>query len=211
MSGEFAAVLAALGFFSTQVLTPGPNVLNTIAVSMAAGRRAGVAAATAVAVGSAWWSVLALAGAAALFAVWPWMEQALALLGGALLILFGLRFVRAGLRAHSGAAALDARLAATPRAAFSQALAIQLSNPKAMTTWLAILALFPAATQSAAAAGALALGAAVIALIGHLGYALCFSTPPAARAFAHAAAPVTAAIGCVFILLGGALLARTVF
>lgn len=204
--GELAAAWTVFGL---NVLSPGPNVLNTMAVSIAFGRAHGFAAAAAVALGVFWWSALALVGAAALFAAWPGAQAALSVLGGGLLLWFGARYLRRALAMARGGGPTSAT-SETPAlargAVFRQALAIQMANPKAMTTWLVLLALFPVAEAGPGPTLALAVGAVAVALIGHLGYAVIFSTRTAERAYARAAPLIIGGVGVFFISLGAGLL-----
>lgn len=204
------ALSGALALFAANVLSPGPNVFNTIATAMGSGRAAGFAAAAAVALGVVWWATLALGGAAALFAQEPGAEVVLTLVGGGLLAMFGLTYLRRALkdlcargRGREGAArALRVR----PGRAFRDALAIQLANPKSMTTWLMLASVYPVAAAGAADLALFALAAAAVALFGHCAYALAFSSPLAAAAYARAAWAVTGAVGVAFLALGVGLL-----
>ncbi|MBD3764564.1 MAG: hypothetical protein IE927_07450 [Rhodobacterales bacterium] len=104
----------------------------------------------------------------------------------------GLAGLRRGAAAPRGATGLDAR------AAFVRSLAVNATNAKALTSWIAILSLFPVAR---AAPGDIALPCAgARALSGgiHTLYALAFSTPPAARTYARWGWAVQAVAGLFF-------------
>lgn len=198
------ALLGAWGFFALQVMSPGPNVFNTIGLALGSGRRAGLAAAAAIGPGVLLWGAAATLGAAALFRAFPAAEAALALAGGALLLWFGARYLR---RAAAAGPEARARGGVTPREAFLRAVAILVANPKALTTWLMILTLFPAAHATAGPRAALVLGMAAIAGFGHALYALAFSSGPAAALYARAARWIDAGVGLAFVALGAKLIA----
>jgi threonine/homoserine/homoserine lactone efflux protein len=193
-------LLAVWGFFLINVLTPGPNVFNTIGIALGSGRAAGLGAAAGVAPGVMLWGVAAVAGISALFRLHPGAQTAVTLTGAALLILFGARYLRRARAAHEGD--LRARGGVSPRRAFAATLAVLATNPKALTTWILILSLFPAAETPLSARVALVLGMAAIATAVHVGYALAFSTRPAAVFYARNAGYVDAAVGLFFLTVG---------
>lgn len=59
------------GFLALNILSPGPNVLNTMTTAMGSGRRAGLTSAAGVAVGIGLWCLGMSLGMAALFAALP--------------------------------------------------------------------------------------------------------------------------------------------
>lgn len=195
----------ALGVFTLNLLSPGPNVFNTIGLALGSGRRAGLAAAAAVGPGVLMWSLAAVLGAAALFAAVPMAESALSLAGGALLIAFGLRYLG---RARRPLEDLRARRGASAAQAFLATLAILATNPKALTTWLMILSIYPVAETGVAGRAALVLGAVACACSVHLGYALLFSTRAAAAVYGRWARWVEAGVGLFFLALGANLVRR---
>jgi threonine/homoserine/homoserine lactone efflux protein len=86
-------------------------------------------------------------------------------------------------------------------------LAVLATNPKALTTWLLILSLFPAGQTPPMARVVLVAGMACIATLIHIGYALLFSTRAAAAVYGRAAPVIDAAVGVFFLSIGLRLLA----
>ncbi len=202
----WAELFSVWGFFAVNVLTPGPNVFNTIGLALGSGRAAGLGAAAGVAPGVALWGLAAVAGAAALFALHPEAQTALTLLGAALLTVFGLRYLRRARAAPD--AVLRARAGVSPLRAFGATLAVLATNPKALTTWIVILSLFPAGETPPAARVLLVAGMAVVATAIHVGYALAFSTKPAAALYARYARFVDAGVGLFFLSIAARLAAE---
>jgi len=200
----WAEMATAWAVFGANVLSPGPNVFNTIAIALGSGRRVALAVVPAIALGVGLWATAAILGAGAAFRRWPELQSGLTALGGALLVWFALRY---GLRAWTWSAALGAGRIMTPRAAFLTTLAVLAANPKALTTWLVLIAIFPAGEATPAAVAVMIAGAVTVASLGHLGYALAFSSRPAARLYARAGRWVTAGVGVFFAALGISLLA----
>lgn len=193
------------GFFALNVLSPGPNVFNTIGIALGSGRRAALGAAFGVGPGIVLWGVAAVLGISALFAVIPAAQTLLTMAGGVLLLVFGSRYLRRALA--RGAARVRARDGISPGRAFMATLAVLATNPKALTTWLLILSLFPAGQTAPMARVVLIAGMAGIAMAIHVGYALLFSTRAAAAVYGKAAPVIDAAVGVFFLSIGVNLLA----
>jgi threonine efflux protein len=206
----WAEFLTVWAFLALNVLTPGPNVLNTIALSMGSGRAAGLGAALGTGVGVGIWCLGMILGAAALLAAFPATRLVLTGLATALLAWFASRYLRAGM------AGLRARWRGDPplpqglrgaglRTGFARSLGVLLTNPKALTTWLTIAGLFPVARAGAGDVALLCAGAAGVALSIHASYALIFSTAPAARAWLRAAPVLNLGVGLFFLSFAGVL------
>lgn len=152
----WAEIGTALAVFGANVASPGPNVFNTIAIALGSGRRVALAVVPAVSLGVLGWSAAAVLGAALAFREAPWLAPALRALGGVLLLWFAWRYAR---RAWAWAAGTTGARAITPRAAFLVTLGVLATNPKALTTWLVLVGIFPAERASPAAIATLILGA----------------------------------------------------
>lgn len=188
--------LAVWSIFLVNLISPGPNVLNTIATAMGSGRRSGIAAAMAVAIGVSIWCLAAVLGLGALFAIMPGAQSALTLVGAALLLWFAQRYARAAFSAHHR---VSGRHGISPRAAFLGSLGILLTNPKALTTWLVVLSLYPVAEAGFLDVFVLLIGTITIAVGVHLIYALVFSTAPAAALYLRAAPVINAGVAVLFL------------
>ena len=199
MTLPFGAFLTVWTILALNILSPGPNVLNTITTAMGSGRAAGLASAVAVGLGIGGWCLGMSLGMAALFAVVPFAQEALTVVAATLLVWFATRYLRAGLRGVSGRG--DA-LAGMPglgvRASFLRSLAINATNPKALTTWIAILGIFPTAQAGPVDIALLTFGACVLSLLIHTGYATVFSTRRAAAFYLRAAPAVNIGVGLFF-------------
>ena len=192
-------LLPALGFLMLNVFIPGPNVLNTIATAMGSGRQAGLACAMACGAGLLLWAVAVLLGAAALFAAVPLIEAAFTTVGGLLLLYFAYRYIR---KAVGPAAILVAIKGTTMQRAFNQAFLVMMSNPKVLTTWLAVIALFPIVARDGVHITAYAVMACLASFSGHALFALVFSTDRASRIYLRLARPINGIVGAGFCLYG---------
>jgi threonine efflux protein len=187
-------------FLALNILSPGPNVLNTMTTAMGSGRSAGLASACGVGLGIGLWCLAMSLGMATLFRVAPGAQTVLTLIAAGLLVWFGTRFLRAAFA--SGAtreAQLRAQAGLTWRGAFLRSLSINATNPKALTTWTVILGLFPTASAGPGDIALLTLGACFLSLSIHSVYAALFSTRPAARLYLRAAPVINGGVGLFFL------------
>lgn len=128
-------LLVFLGATLVASVTPGPVVLLTVAVSLHSGVPAAARAICGICTGSLTYLVVALAGLLAVLVAHRSLFHAVQI-GGALYLLYlGLRMVQAGLRV-SPALQPEGRIHERP---YVDGLVTQLSNPKAMLYWTALL------------------------------------------------------------------------
>ena len=152
-----------------------------------------------MAAGVGLWCLGMTLGMAALFLALPAARTVLTLVAICLLLWFATRYLRnAWFGWRGGAGRLAGRQGLSLRAAFLRSLSVNALNPKALTTWVLILTLFPVARAGAVDIAILCTGASVIALAIHAAYAVAFSTAPAARAYLRAAPLINAAVGLFF-------------
>jgi len=200
-----AQFLTVWAFLGLNVASPGPNVLNTIASAMGSGRRAGMGSALAVGFGVALWCL----GMAAVFRACPAAQGLLTAGAAGLLLWFAVRYLRAAWAGYHGQRSLPGGASGLGFAsAFRRSLLVNVLNPKALTSWLAILALFPVARAQAGDIALLCAGASAVAITLHALYALAFSTPAAARLYLRAGWAVSALAGVFFASFALRLLAE---
>ncbi len=200
MTLSLAEFLPVWGFLAANIATPGPNVLTTITLAMGSGRRAGMGSACGVGLGIALWCLGMTLGVSAALRYAPLLQQALTWAAMALLGWFALRYFQAAWRGWRSRAM---RLPATGEAAgfatgFRRALSVNALNPKALTSWLAILGLFPVARATGEDVALLCAGASLLSFSIHAAYVLAFSTPAALRAYLRAGWVLQALAGLLF-------------
>lgn len=196
---EFAEVWL---FLAANIASPGPNVLNTVALALGSGRAAGFGSATGVGLGIGLWCLSMVLGVAAVLALMPGAAVALTWAAVGLLLWFAGRYLRAawrGFRARS-VSVPQGQDGAGFGTGFRRALAVNAINPKALTSWLAVLAMFPVAEARAADVALLCAGACALSFAIHGIYVILFSTAPALRIYLRAGWLLQAAAGVLFTL-----------
>ena len=196
-AGEFIEVWL---FLAANIASPGPNVLNTIALAMGSGRAAGLGSATGVGLGNGLWCLGMTLGVATLLALVPGAARVMTWAAVGLLAWFALRYLR-GAYAGWRARGLDAPMAqdgAGFGTGFRRSLLVNALNPKALTSWLAVLAMFPVAAASGGDIALLCVGACLLSFGIHTAYVLAFSTPLALRFYLRAGWLLQAAAGVLF-------------
>jgi threonine/homoserine/homoserine lactone efflux protein len=128
-------LLLFLGATVLASITPGPVVLLTIAVALRSGVNAALKAIAGICTGSLSYLAVALAGLLAVLISHRALFQAVQLAGALYLVYLGLRMVWSGWQA-AGVIAVDTSPHERP---YFDGLVTQLSNPKAILYWTALL------------------------------------------------------------------------
>lgn len=172
-----SSVAALFGVWVVALMSPGPDVVVVLQRSLA-GRRQGMATATGIVAGLSVWLVAAFAGLATLVRLYPQVMVVLQVAGGVLLATLGVLGLRGWWRARAAArpgstsatAASDSPLAdpaagtGPPRrgadlgADFLRGLLTNLTNPKALVFFGAVLTPFLREEMTVAASAAIIAG-----------------------------------------------------
>lgn len=208
MSVEPNAILLVYGVFLLTIISPGPNNLAVFAASMAAGRAAGTALALGVTTASFCWASLTAAGLSSLVAASPATLHYLRLCGGLYLLWLAYRSFRSATTRSPTTAGTNPRRGPGPAFYFWRGFLIQMTNPKAALTWIAVVSLGLSADSSAGSAVAIVAGTTLIAATVHCAYAVVFSTRSATGRYQKARPFLECFMGAVFTLAGVKLLLR---
>jgi threonine/homoserine/homoserine lactone efflux protein len=183
-------------------LTPGPDTVYILGRSLAHGRRAGVASALGICVGSIFHTCAAAFGLSAFLATSAWAFSAVKLAGAAYLILLGLRaLLQSEYDLH-----VPAKFTQNdPVAVFRQGILTNVLNPKVALFFLAFLPQFIDSATPSKMAAFLILGLTFV-MTGTIWclvlawFAAAFSAR--LRGNAEVAAMLNRAVGSLFIFLG---------
>src|ERR687883_1907582 len=139
-------LLAFLVVAVVVIVTPGPDTALTIRNTLLGGRRSGVFTAVGVALGQATWTLATSAGIAALLVASEPVFRAVKYAGALYLAFLGLQALRAAARRggeSAGAAeAADVAPALSPLVALHQGVVSNLTNPKMIAFFPALLPQF---------------------------------------------------------------------
>ena len=173
--------------------SPGPATLAISGTAMGQGRGAGLAIASGVVAGSTFWGIAAGLGMSALMLAHIWVFEVVRYVGAAYLFWLAIRSLR------SAWAGRISEMGAAPKAQlFLKGFAIHLTNPKAILSWGAIYAIALPVGAGPSAVWHLFGALILTSMLVFWGYALLFSSPPIARAYANAARVFDAAFGVLF-------------
>lgn len=190
-------LLLAWSAYGLGILSPGPNVLAVMGTSMEDGRRAGVTLAAGMVSGTLVWGTMTLIGLTALLALYAGALTLIKIAGAAYLLWLALKSFRAAMTPSSDMPeGLDDGTVA--RQLYFRGLAIQLSNPKAALTWIAIMSLAMRDGVPVGIGLAVVAGCFLISLTGHMAYALLFSAPPVGRVYLRVRRWIQGGLGVFF-------------
>ena len=158
---------AFLGVMLVMAWTPGPANLFSVATGMQKGKRAALVGVAGLNAGTLVWFAGAALGLSALIAAYPEVFRWLAYAGALYVAWLGVQSLRGALRAQGDAGPSHIRVR-PGRSAFRDGVLVQLTNPKALLFFVAVLPPFldvsrPAGPQMAMFAAAV-IGMDVIAM-----------------------------------------------
>lgn len=194
MSAELSSLILALGIFTIGFISIGPNILSIIGTSMERGRKHGSALALGVATGSGIWATLTVMGLTALVSAYAGAITVLKIFGA--LYLLWLAY-----KAFRSAATPSDRLvtkAAKGGNLYLRGIAIQMTNPKAALHWIAIVGIGLGPDAPLWLGLALIVSATAISALGHLAYAITFSTRPVVAFYQRARRWIETGLGVFF-------------
>jgi amino acid exporter len=198
ISTHLPGILLSYGAFLIAIASPGPNVLAVIGTSMSVNRSSGIALALGVATGTLTWAILTAVGLSALLATYASALVAIKVLGGLYLLWLASKAFRSAASSHD----IEAKaLAGGRRTAWGYArrgYVVQMTNPKAVLAWIAIISLGLTPGAPLWVAAAIVLGTFVLSVLIHMLYAVAFSTTTMVRLYARARRAMQVALGSFF-------------
>jgi amino acid exporter len=200
LSVYLPGILLAYSACLLGLASPGPNVLAVLGTAMGEGRRAGVALARGIAAGSVLWALLTAAGLSALLATYAAALIAIKIAGGLYLLWLAIKAFRAAASAHATVTTVDRQR--SRRAYVLRGLVIQMTNPKAVLAWIAIMSLGLQRDAPLWVVGAIVVGTSTLSLAIHSVYAVAFSTPTMVRLYGRARRAIQATLGVFFGFAG---------
>jgi len=181
--------------------SPGPSNMAIMGMAMNAGRRPALWLTLGILSGSWFWGVLAALGISQLLASFGAGLIAMKVLCGLYLLWQAFKSGRSAFLPHSATAAATSQ-ALDARSLYLRGLAMHLTNPKAVLSWLATVTVGIPAGASPHLAWVVVGGCMVMGVGIFGGYALAFSTPSARRVYAHARRGLEGLLAALFGMAG---------
>lgn len=194
-------ILLAHAAFLLAIMSPGPNILAVIGTSMGAGRRPGMALALGVATGTFCWASLTLVGLTALLTAYASIITIIKIIGGTYLLWLGFKAFRSAASAQE-IKTIRLSVEGKPVAYFLRGLTVQMTNPKAVLSWVAIMSLGLQSDAPLWVGASIVLGTSVLSVAGHLVYAVAFSTRTMVVFYKRARRWIEVALGAFFSFAG---------
>lgn len=202
-------LLFAWGTYLVGAATPGPATMAIAEAGMSRGRGASLALAAGVVSGSLIWGLFAVTGFAVAMATYGWLAQVLRIVGGLYLLYLAYSCARVALAANSEITR-SAGAAGSIAISFRRGLLLHLTNPKAVFSWLAVVAVGVPAGAPVWFAFVVLATCDVLGMIVFGGYALLFSTRRAQDVYRRSRRAIEAAAALAFGAAGAFLLARRI-
>lgn len=199
MTSYLSGMLVAFGAFSLAVVSPGPNMIAVIGASMGAGRRSGLSLALGISAGSLCWGVLSIAGLTSLMNTYASAVIYIKLLGALYLLWLAVKSFKSAMTASEFPAPLPGEKRRDTEY-FWRGVIVQMTNPKAALTWLAILAVAVDVHTPYWVGTSLVLTVVVVSLLAYIGYALVFSSARVVALYRRLRRGIEASLGVFFCL-----------
>ncbi|MFS8182560.1 LysE family translocator [Pseudovibrio denitrificans] len=200
-----SGILLAYAAFAIGLFSPGPNIMAIIGTSMANSRSSGKSLALGIATGSFLWGTLTLLGLTSLLTFYASLMTIIKIAGAGYLFWLAFKaFKSAG--KHQTQELNSIALGDNYWAYYRRGLLIQMTNPKAALTWIAVISL--ALDQAAPwwVGLSVVVGTTTLSAIGHLVYAYAFSTQTMVTAYRKARRWIEGLLGSFFTFAGYKLL-----
>lgn len=199
-------ILLAYSAFLLGISSPGPNVMAVIGTSMSVSRRSGIFLALGVATGSFTWAMLTALGLSALLATYASAITIIKVVGGLYLLWLAFKAFKSAASSHDlEAKKLDGKTR-SPVGYAVRGYVIQMTNPKAALSWIAIISLGLQPGSPLWVAAVIVVGTFMLSIVIHVLYAVAFSTPIMVGLYSKARRYIQATLGTVFAFAGFTLL-----
>lgn len=192
------ACLSAYTIMLVAVLSPGPAVALLIGLAFSQGRGAAVIATLGIVTGSATIGFLTMSGLGLILQNAAWAVLVMKLAGATYLMWLALGSLRKAVNPPEIAPLKMPPLSAGR--AYATGYLLQITNPKAIVFWIAIASISGTTAAPLPVQLVFLLGAVLISLAGHMGYALALSAAPVRKIYHRARRGIEASLGVILAL-----------
>ena len=202
-------VLPAYVAYLIAVISPGPAIMAIVSTSMTHGRKAGMTIALGIFAGSFTWACAAALGLATILQTYAIALEVLKVFGGLYLLYLAYKAFKA-VRANNDLPTAVVQKNLSTRALLLRGYGIHITNPKAIFSWLAIIALGMPQGAPAPVAGLIIGVCMVTGFTVFMGYAVLFSTPHALKIYRNIRRWIEGAMAAFYCVAGLKLLTSRV-
>jgi len=188
----------ALATFAVAIISPGPNVMAILATSLSQGRKAGQAVGLGVATGSFIWASFTAVGLSAVLANYAAALTVIKILGGFYLAWLAVKSLRSAASNNKLDTSSHPGVDVEASRHYRRGLTIQMTNPKAVLAWIAIISIGLDENSPLWVAAVIVIATTTLSVIIHLVYARAFSTPRVINLYAKARRGIDATLGAFF-------------
>ena len=190
----------AVGIFLTQA-SPGQNMTAVMSIAFGSGRKAGVIAATGIALGVFVWSVIFWIGFGAVLETYPEALNSIKLLGGGYVFFLGIKALTISM-SPAGLNIYAKKRTATGSRAFRAGLLVAMTNPNTALLWAVVSMFVASANFSEGILLIIGVFMSISAIIIYSVYAIMFSTAYMTRAYGRLFRYIEAAFGLFLGAIG---------
>jgi threonine/homoserine/homoserine lactone efflux protein len=202
-------ILLAYAAFAIGLFSPGPNIMAIIGTSMAQSRSSGKSLALGIATGSFVWGTLTLIGLTSLLTFYASLMTVIKIAGAGYLFWLAFKAFKSAGKSKAQEPKSIA-LGVNHWAYYRRGLLIQMTNPKAALTWIAVISLALDQTAPWWVGFSVVIGTTVPSAAGHLIYAYAFSTQTMVTAYRKAWRWIEGLLGIFFSFAGYKLLSNDI-
>lgn len=199
-------ILLSCATYAIAAISPGPAMMATMGAAMSSGRKAGVVLGLGIVASSMFWGLLSVFGLSTLLITYPGALKFVQVFGCAYLLYLAYKtlrsvFAKSELNVSSTSATDKGMLGF-----FVHGCALNITNPKAIMTWVAIISLGLAPNSPIWVVFAVIGGTMIFALVFYTSIAIAFSTMRMVSLYASAGRWIDGCMGLFFIYAAFALL-----
>lgn len=198
-----ATIFAA---FFVVAASPGPATLAVSTVSASSGRKSGMLFGAGLALGLAFWGVVAATGLGAVLQTTTQLLILLKVAGGLYLIWLAYGSARSAMQANAHKISLESHAQSGARRWFIRGLVLNLSNPKAVVAWMAALSVGLGSDDGIISLAVATVGCALIGLLIYAAYAAAFSLTSITNGYNKFRRWIDGAVAALFASAGLALI-----
>ena len=204
---DWPGILLAYSAYVVATLSPGPAMLATVGTSMNRGRKPGVTFALGLVAGSFCWAASAAVGLSALLAAYAGALTALKVVGGLYLLWLAYKSFRSAASPREAVGRMPNGPAHGAGGYFLRGWTVQVTNPKSVLGWIAIISLGLRPGAPAWVFWVIVGGTTLFAIFFYTLCAVAFSTAPVVRLYGGARRWIDAVLGTFFTVAACKLLA----